>query len=239
MVKRIAVIIPAFNEGKTISGVVNEINNLDFGMGFDIAPVVINDCSLDNTAAVARKLKCVLLDLPINLGIGGAVQTGFLYAYENNFDYAVQVDGDGQHPPSEIPKLIKEITEKNLDVVIGSRFIKKTGFVSTFARRLGIMFFKIIIRWYCGITITDSTSGFRIINKKTLAVVSEIYPDEFPEPESIILYRKKKLNIGEVAITMLERQGGRSSIRALNTMYYMMKVSVAIFFTYIRYGNKK
>ncbi|MFH0867629.1 MAG: glycosyltransferase family 2 protein [Bacteroidota bacterium] len=238
MVVKVAVIVPAFNEQDSIEGVVAEINSLNSSPEMRFDTIVINDCSLDNTAIVVKKQDCILLDLPINLGIGGAVQTGFIYAFENDYDYAVQVDGDGQHPPSEIPKLIKAISEKNLDIVIGSRFIEKTGFVSTFARRLGISFFKQIIKLYCGITITDSTSGFRIINKKTLALVSKIYPDEFPEPESIILYMKKQLAIGEVAINMRERQGGRSSIRAFNTMYYMIKVCIAIFFTYIRYRNK-
>jgi glycosyltransferase involved in cell wall biosynthesis len=233
-VKNIAVIIPAYNEEKNIASVVNEINTINMGSDINIDIVVVNDCSLDHTADIASALNCILIDLPVNTGIGGAVQTGFIYAFENNYDFAMQVDGDGQHPPTEIPKLITAILPEDFDVIIGSRFIEKVGFLSTFSRRLGIIFFKYLIRFFCGITITDSTSGFRIINRKALALVNEYYPDEYPEPESIILYHKNNLKIGEVPVTMIKRQGGVSSIRAFSSVYYMVKVSLAIFFTYIK-----
>lgn len=232
--KNIAVIVPAYNEEKNIASVVNEINSIDVGSDYSLEVVVVNDCSLDHTLSVASKLRCVLIDLPINLGIGGAMQTGFKYAFENNYDFAMQVDGDGQHPPDEIPKLIAAITQNEYDVIIGSRFIENTGFLSTFTRRLGIVFFKHLIRLFCGIIITDSTSGFRIINKKALAIVNEYYPDEYPEPESIILYKKNNLKIGEVPVKMLKRQSGVSSIRSFTSLYYMVKVSLAIFFSYIK-----
>lgn len=239
MIKKIAVIVPAYNEEKAIVGVVSDINALDLGKDFTITVVVVNDCSKDNTSDSVRKQNCVLLDLPVNLGIGGAMQTGFIYAFENGFDYAIQVDGDGQHPPSEIPKLVKKIVDAELDIVIGSRFIEKSGFKSTFSRRMGINFFRKVIRLFCGITITDSTSGFRIINQKTLSIVCENYPDEYPEPESIILYHRHHLKIGEVAVEMRERQGGVSSIRMFNSLYYMLKVSIAIVFTFVRISFKK
>ena len=233
--KKIAIIIPVYNEEKNITSVVNEINTIDIGgVDFIIDIVVVNDCSLDQTVNIVSKLKCILIDLPVNLGIGGAMQTGFKFAFGNNYDYALQVDGDGQHPPSEIPKLITAIKQNKFDVVIGSRFINNEGFRSTFSRRLGIIFFKYLLRLFCGITITDSTSGFRIINKKALAIVKEYYPDEYPEPESIILYKKNNLEIGEVPVKMLKRQGGVSSISSFTSIYYMIKVSLAIFFTYIK-----
>ena len=238
MVKRIAVIVPAYNEEKAIVGVVNEINALDFGNEFKITIIVVNDCSHDRTAEIACRLKCILLNLPVNLGIGGAVQTGFKYAYENGYDFAMQVDGDGQHPPTEIPKLLKHISETNADIVIGSRFINNIGFISTFSRRLGIAFFKYLLRLFCGVIITDSTSGFRILNRKVLAIVSEIYPDDYPEPVSIILFRRNNLKIEEVPVIMCERKGGKSSIKAFTSLYYMLKVSIAVFFTYIRNRNK-
>jgi len=239
MVKKIAVIVPAYNEEKAIAGVVNGINALDPGKDFRLDVIVINDCSYDKTTEIATQLNCILLDLPVNIGIGGAMQTGFKYAFENRYDFAMQVDGDGQHPPAEIPKLIYAISEKERDVVIGSRFIEKGGFRSTFSRRLGIYFFRYLIKLFCGITITDSTSGFRIINRKALAVVSEIYPDEYPEPESIILYSRHNLKIGEISVIMRERQGGQSSIGAFTSLYYMVKVSIAIFFTFIKFKNLK
>ena len=234
MEKKIAIVIPAFNEQETIADVVSGINALNTSGNMRFNAVVVNDCSTDNTSIIAEKLNCILLNLPINLGIGGAVQTGFKYAFENNYDYAIQVDGDGQHSPAEIPKLINAITQNEYDVVIGSRFINKEGFQSSFSRRIGIIFFKYLILFYCRLEITDSTSGFRLLNKKALALVSEYYPDEYPEPESIILFYKNNLKIGEVAVEMRERQGGRSSIRAFNSLYYMVKVSIAIFFTFIR-----
>jgi len=238
MVKRIAAIVPAYNEENTIASVVNDIHAINDNE-FCIDVIVINDCSQDKTAEIAFRLDCILLDLPVNLGIGGAVQTGFKYAFEKEYDFAIQIDGDGQHPPYEIPKLFHSMNNKEMDVVIGSRFIEKKGFNSTFIRRLGIFYFKYILRLYCGINVTDSTSGFRILNRKALAIVSEIYPDEYPEPESIILYSKHNLKIGEVSVNMRERMGGQSSIRAFTSLYYMMKVSIAIFFTYFRYRNLK
>lgn len=239
MIKRIAIVVPAFNEAKAIASVVSNINDLNIGSAFQTDVIVVNDCSTDRTSEIAATLNCILLNLPVNLGIGGAVQTGFKYAYANEYDYAMQVDGDGQHPASEIPKLVTGIVDKDLDVLIGSRFIQKTGYISTFSRRMGIVYFKHLLKIFCGITITDSTSGFRIINRKTLAVVQDYYPDEYPEPESIILYSRNRLKIGEIPVTMLERQGGESSIRAFTSLYYMLKVSFAIFFTFIRIRNKK
>ena len=236
---RIAAIVPAYNEEKAIATVVNHINCLILPQDYTIVAVVVNDCSKDSTHEIISKLNCIALDLPINLGIGGAVQTGFKYAFENGFDYAIQIDGDGQHPPSEIPKLINEIIEKKLDIVVGSRFISKEGFQSSAMRRFGINYFKWVNRILVGVTINDSTSGFRIINKKTLELVADIYPDEYPEPEAIILYSLNKLKIGEVAVNMKERQGGVSSISAISSVYYMFKVSLAIIYTFIRIKFKK
>jgi glycosyltransferase involved in cell wall biosynthesis len=236
--KRIAVIVPAYNEESAVAAVVDEINALNAFNRFHADAVVVNDCSRDKTAVVVSSLNCILLDLPVNLGIGGAMQTGFRYAFENGYDYAVQCDGDGQHPPEEITKLFYAIEEGKSDIVIGSRFIEKNGFVSSYMRRLGIKFFKHMIWMYCRITITDSTSGFRMLNRKALSVAAFDYPDEYPEPESIILFSKNHIRISEIPVIMRERQGGVSSIRSLNTLYYMLKVSIAIFFTYIRKQKK-
>ncbi len=237
--KKIAAIVPAYNEEKAITAVVNDILQTAQSQNLSIAVIVVNDCSKDSTSEIISKLNCVALDLPINLGIGGAVQTGFKYAFENGFDYAIQVDGDGQHPASEIPKLITAAKENNLDVVIGSRFMSKEGFQSSAIRRFGINYFKRLNRFLVGITINDSTSGLRLINKKTLEIVSEYYPDEYPEPEAIILYSLNKLKIGEVSVNMKERQGGVSSISSVSSIYYMFKVTLAIIYTFIRIKFKK
>lgn len=231
---KIAAIIPAFNEEKSIASVVAEINALRNVAGLDVDAIVINDCSGDHTAEIASKIECVLINLPVNLGIGGAVQTGFKYALLKDYDYAVQIDGDGQHPPAEIAKLLKAMQEQKLDVVIGSRFIDKLGFQSTFTRRMGINYFMLLNSLLTGQRITDSTSGLRLINRKALEIVGNNYPDEYPEPESLVLYAFNKLKIGEVAVVMRERQGGVSSIGNLASLYYIFKVSLAMFFTYLR-----
>jgi glycosyltransferase involved in cell wall biosynthesis len=236
---KIAIIVPAYNEEKSIAAVVADINSIAKSQQLDLHAIVVNDCSKDGTSEVISKLKCIALDLPVNLGIGGAVQTGFKYAYENNFDFAIQVDGDGQHPASEIPKLVKKALEENADVVIGSRFLEKEGFQSSAMRRFGINYFKRLNKILVGVTVNDSTSGFRLINKKVLALVSEYYPDEYPEPEAIIVYSLNGFKITEVAVSMRERQGGVSSIGAFSSVYYMFKVSLAILYTFIRIKFRK
>ena len=231
---RIAAIIPAYNEEASIASVVAEINAVSASSGIVIIPVVVNDCSKDRTAEIIDKLNCVALHLPVNLGIGGGVQTGFIYAYENGFDFAVQVDGDGQHPAESIPLLLQEATTKQLDVIIGSRFLNKEGFQSSAMRRAGINWFRRLNKILAGVTVYDSTSGFRMINRKTLAIVSEYYPDDYPEPEAVIIYARHKLKIGEVPVIMRERQGGVSSINSFRAVFYMWKVTLGVLFTWIR-----
>jgi glycosyltransferase involved in cell wall biosynthesis len=231
--KKLAVIIPAFNEQDSIELVVNDINSITIN-GLEIVAIVVNDSSKDKTADIAAQLNCILLDLPVNLGIGGAVQTGFKYAFNHDFDFAIQVDGDGQHPAQEISKLYKAVLATQSNVVIGSRFIEKAGFQSTGMRRFGIWFLRNWIKLFSGIVIFDNTSGFRLLDRQALALVQNYYPDEYPEPESIIWFCKNGLRITETAVLMKERQGGQSSIRAFNQLYYMIKVSLAIFYTYLR-----
>ena len=230
---KLAVIIPAYNEQDSIAMVISDINTLSIS-NTEITAVVINDCSTDNTSEIASKIDCVLIDLAVNLGIGGAVQTGYRYAYDNNYDYTIQVDGDGQHPASQIPKLFNEAITNNINVVIGSRFIDNKGFQSSNMRRLGIGFLNKLIKLFTGLNILDNTSGFRLFDKKVIEIVQSNYPDEYPEPESLILFSKKNFSIKEVAVEMKERQGGESSIRNFNQLYYMIKVSMAIFYTFIK-----
>lgn len=231
---RIAAIVPAYNEEKAVADVVSDINSVAIKHQLNIDVIVINDCSTDSTSEILFGLKCIALELPINLGIGGAVQTGFKYAFENNYDYAIQIDGDGQHPATEIPKLVKEAIDKKYNIVIGSRFISKEGYQSSSVRRFGINYFKRLNQFLVGVTVNDSTSGLRLIDKKVLSLVSEYYPDEYPEPEAIILYSLNNFKIGEVAVAMKERQGGVSSIGAVSSVYYMFKVTLAIVYTFIR-----
>ena len=211
-----------------------EINNTSKIHGIKLVPVIINDCSSDQTASIINHLPCIAIHLPVNLGIGGAVQTGLRYAIKHAFDAAVQVDGDGQHPADAIPELAKEMQHRNLDVVIGSRYLEKKGFQSSWLRRTGIRYFVWINHLLTGKKILDSTSGFRLMNRKTMELITEIYPDEYPEPEALILYHKLALKVGEYPVTMRERQGGVSSINSFSSVYYMLKVSLAILFTRIR-----
>jgi glycosyltransferase involved in cell wall biosynthesis len=236
---KIAAIVPAYNEEKAIAAVVASLNAVAEKHSLQLDVIVVNDCSKDSTSEIISRLKCIPLDLPINLGIGGAVQTGFRYAFDNGYDYAVQVDGDGQHPAEEIPDLVKKAESENADVVIGSRFINKEGFQSSALRRFGINYFKWLNKVLVGTTISDSTSGFRLISKRVLEKVSDYYPDEYPEPEAIIIYSLYGFKITEVPVEMKERQGGVSSIGAFASVYYMIKVSLAILFTWVRIKFKR
>ncbi|MFN8310675.1 MAG: glycosyltransferase family 2 protein [Chitinophagales bacterium] len=231
---RIAAVIPAYNEEASIAKVVEQIHEVAIQSGIAIVPVVVNDCSTDQTAAVISNLNCVAINLPINLGIGGGVQTGIKYAFANGFDYAVQIDGDGQHPPKFIPLLLNAASKNNWDVAIGSRFISKEGFQSTILRRSGILYFQWLNHLMSGQKVSDSTSGMRLMNRKTMSILVRYYPDEYPEPEAIIIYHKNGLKFGEVAVEMNERLGGVSSINSSRAVYYMFKVTIAMIFTYFR-----
>jgi glycosyltransferase involved in cell wall biosynthesis len=231
---RIAVVIPAFNEEASLAAVVESVHTVRAESGIFIRPVVVNDCSRDATQKIIEKLDCVALNLPVNLGIGGAVQTGIKYAYDNGYDYFIQIDGDGQHPPHHIPELLKSLLANNWDVVIGSRYLKKEGFQSTIFRRMGIYHFQLLNKLLTGKTVTDSTSGMRMMNRKAMKVLYAYYPDEYPEPEAIIIFAKNNLVFGEVPVTMEERMGGVSSIQSFDALYYMFKVSLAVIFTYIK-----
>lgn len=218
------VIIPAYNESENIVNTVKEIKE----KASDFDYVVINDCSSDKTLEILESNHLNYINLPVNLGIGGAVQTGYKYALEHEYDMAVQVDGDGQHNPAYLHSLEETLIKENADMVIGSRFIKNEGFQSTFARRMGIVYFTKMIKSLTGTTITDPTSGFRLVNKDVIVLFANDYPRDYPEPESIVALLKRKKKVIEVPVQMKERQGGVSSIRLWNSVYYMIKVSIAI-----------
>ena len=229
MHERILIIIPAYNEEKNIANVVQSLA----AASPIYEPLVINDGSKDNTQfeAEASGLATVI-QLPANLGIGGAVQTGFKYAFYNNFDYAIQFDGDGQHLASEIPKLLKPLHANEFDVWIGSRFVEKTqGFQSTFMRRIGIRIFEFMSSLLIRKKITDSTSGFRAYNKQAIAFLAANYPTDYPEPETVILLGKNDFRIQEISVEMVERQGGESSISGWKSAHYMIKVILAMLMT--------
>ena len=231
----IAIIVPCYNEQDNILALYQEISCIAIGNSqYHIIPIFVNDCSIDNTRQLLEENRLIHLNLPVNLGIGGAVQTGFKYAYQHGFDIAIQMDGDGQHPPKELNKLIQPILDNNADVTIGSRYLTNEGFQSTALRRFGISYFKWLNKILVGVEITDSTSGYRAVNQNGMKVISAYYPDEYPEPESIILFALKNLKIAEVPVLMRERKFGKSSIRNYKTVYYMFKVTLGTIFLYIR-----
>lgn len=229
MKPRILIIIPAYNEEKNIRNVISSLKAAD--LNYDC--LVINDGSKDNTQSEAESTgQAIVIQLPSNLGIGGAVQTGFKYALYKDYDYAIQFDGDGQHLASEIPKLLAPIQRGEIDVTIGSRFIEKTdGFQSTFFRRIGIRLFEVLNYLLIGNRITDSTSGFRAYNRAAIEFLAANYPTDYPEPETIILLGKNDFRIREVSVEMVERQGGTSSISGLKSAHYMIKVILAMLMT--------
>lgn len=218
------VIVPAYNEEKNIGHVISELTKCDLPL--DI--VVINDGSVDKTEEIARANSCTVISLPFNLGIGGAVQTGFKYAYENDYDIAIQFDGDGQHLAGEIERLIENVVNDMCDVAIGSRFLNNNEYRTPIARKLGIRIFSFINTLIVGQRITDNTSGFRAYNRKAIKFLSRNYPVDYPEAEAIILLNKNQFRILEVPVCMQQRQFGNSSINTLKAIYYMIKVTLSI-----------
>jgi glycosyltransferase involved in cell wall biosynthesis len=221
---RTLIIIPAYNEEGSIEGVIRKIRAAS--REYDI--VVINDCSTDHTRERAGSLGVAVISLSVNLGIGGAVQTGFKYAYYNRYDAAVQVDGDGQHNPQFVKRLLEPIGSGLADVVVGSRFIHKKGFQSGRLRRLGIRLFQLLNNVLLRQNITDSTSGFRAYNAGAIALLQENYPSDYPEPEALFLLKKREFRIAEVPVEMNSRDAGTSSISGLKSVYYMIKVTISI-----------
>jgi glycosyltransferase involved in cell wall biosynthesis len=223
--KRLAV-VPAYNEEASVGRVIDEIRAFD--PGFDI--VVVDDGSTDRTAGVAADRGVHVVRLPFNLGIGGAVQTGYRYAFERGYDLAVQVDGDGQHDPSELPKILEPVLAGSADLVVGSRFAEAGGvYRSSTTRRIGIRIFARVVSAVVRQRVTDTTSGFRAVNRKGIALFAADYPHDYPEVEATVMSVKHKLRLQEVPVRMRERSGGRSSITALRSVYYMTKVLLAIF----------
>ncbi|HVP81185.1 MAG TPA: glycosyltransferase family 2 protein [Thermodesulfobacteriota bacterium] len=219
------VIIPAYNEegsvGKVIEGIRAHLPDADI--------VIVNDGSKDLTSMTARSCGVTVLDLPFNLGIGGAMQAGYKYAYERGYDIAIQVDADGQHDPGEIAKLLQALTENRVDLVIGSRFLGDSEFKSSPMRRIGIWIFSRVISKIAKQRITDPTSGFRAANRRAIQLFASNYPQDYPEPEAVVLLHQCRLKMGETPVGMSKRYSGMSSITKIRSVYYVVKVLLAIF----------
>lgn len=221
---RLIVIIPALNEEASVGKVIDEVKQFLP----EAKILVVNDGSSDRTSEIAKGKGATVLDLPFNLGIGGAMQAGYRYAFEHGYDVAIQVDGDGQHDPKEIPKLLKALEGRAVDLVIGSRFIGDSEFKSSMMRRVGISIFARLISLIVGQKMTDPTSGFRAANRKAIQLFAFDYPQDYPEPEVLVLIHKCGLKMAEVPIGMTKRYAGESSITKIRSVYYMTKVLLAI-----------
>lgn len=224
------VIIPALNEADSIGFVISQIR--EHAPWADI--VVVNDGSTDRTGAIARECGVIALNIPYNVGIGAAVQTGFQYAARYGYDVAVQTDGDGQHPPSELPRLITALAAGDADMVLGSRFIEDKGYKAPPARRVGIWLLGAIVSLVTGERCTDPTSGFRASNRRTIRLCAREYPHDYPEPEAVVMLRRAGLRVREIPVQMSARYAGRSSITPLRSGYYMIKVILAILISLVR-----
>jgi glycosyltransferase involved in cell wall biosynthesis len=222
--RRVA-IVPAYNEAESIAHVIDEIRAFDP----DLEVVVVDDGSVDCTAAVAERRGAHVIRLPFNLGIGGAVQTGFHYAFENGFRLAVRVDGDGQHDPSQLGLLLEPILADEADIAVGSRFSGQGNYRSSRPRRAGITILAATVSLLVGRRVTDPTSGFQALNRHAIGLFAADYPHDIPEVEAVLMVHKHRLRMTEVPVEMRERLGGRSSISALFAVYYMVKVLLALF----------
>jgi len=223
--RKILVIVPAYNEANAVGRVIKKIRRCLPGV--DV--LVVNDGSSDSTSAIGEHAGAMVLDLPFNMGIGAAMQAGYKFAHRRNYDVAVQCDGDGQHHPSQIKALVEALVNSEADMVVGSRNLSARKFKSTVPRRMGMWVFSNVLSLIAGQKLTDTTSGFRAVNREVIESFSVYYPDDYPEPEALVILHKEGFNIKEVPVSMSSRRNGSSSITAWKSTYYAFKVLLAIF----------
>lgn len=224
------VIIPAFNEEDSIAHVIERIRAA--APWADVA--VVNDGSKDRTGAIAEACGAIVLHMPHNVGIGSAVQTGFIYARQFGYQVTVQNDGDGQHAAEEIPGLVNALLDSGADLVIGSRYIEDRGYVTPVERKVGIFVLSMVVSLLTRQRFTDPTSGFRASNRRAIELCADVYPYDYPEPEAIVLLRRAGMTVREIPVTMNPRYGGRSSITPIRSVYYMIKVIMAMLIALLR-----
>lgn len=217
------VLVPAFNEGASVRKLVQRLRRAL--PGFDV--LVIDDGSTDDTVRQVPQGTAVVT-LPFNLGIGGAMQTGYRYAALHGYDVAVQVDGDGQHRPREVSRLVAELLRSGSDLVVGTRFLERTRYRQTLARSAGAWFLRGVVRTLTGLPITDCTSGFRVANRRTIRAFAHWYPEDYPEPEVILLLHRAGYRISELGVQMRHRNAGTSSINVMEGLFYVLKVTTCL-----------
>jgi len=229
------ILIPAYNEEGAVASVVREVRQVVPGTPI----LVVDDCSTDATPHVAREAGARVLPLPYHLGLGGCVQAGYRLAFELGYDYVIRVDGDGQHDPRFIPKILNALQRENCEMVIGSRFLNGEGSHSGFLRHAGIVFFRAMLRPILGKSVRDPTSGFVGVNRTALALFSRSFPLEYPEIEALVVLQRKRFRFVEVPCAMRPRRAGRSSITALRSLYYPVHVLLGVFVNVLKFEGRR
>ncbi len=229
------IIVPAFNEEAAVGGVVRAVHEVLPG----VPVLVIDDCSADGTLSAARDAGAEVLALPHHLGLGGCVQAGYKLASELGYEYVIRVDGDGQHDPRNIPDIYKTLRHSGCQMVIGSRFVEQNGNRTSFLRGMGIRFFRMVLRPILGKPVHDPTSGFVGVNRSALAVFSRSFPLEYPEIEALVVLQRRAFRFEEVPVNMRPRQGGRSSITAIKSIYYIIHVLLGVFVNVLKYERRR
>ena len=232
---KLLILIPAFNEEGAVGDVVREVRQVMPG----VPVLVVDDCSADATRAVAHSAGADILPLPYHLGLGGCVQAGYRLAYELGYDYVIRVDGDGQHDPRYIPKILPALEGEDCEMVIGSRFLNGAGEHSGFLRGLGIVFFRAVLRPILGKPVRDPTSGFVGVNRTALALFSRSFPLEYPEIEALVVLQRKRFRFVEVPVVMRPRRAGRSTITPLRSLYYPIHVLLGVFVNVLKFEGRR
>jgi glycosyltransferase involved in cell wall biosynthesis len=232
---KLLVLIPAFNEEGAVAGVVAEVR-----AAVPVADVlVVDDCSEDATRHVARAAGARVLSVPHHLGLGGCVQAGYRLAFELGYDYVIRVDGDGQHDPGEIPKVLEALEREKCEMVIGSRFLNGSGGETSLVRRIGILFFRAVLRPILGRPVRDPTSGFVGVNRTALALFSRSFPLEYPEIEALVVLQRKRFRFVEVPCRMRPRRAGRSTITAMKSLYYIAHVLLGVLVNVLKFEGRR
>jgi glycosyltransferase involved in cell wall biosynthesis len=232
---RLLILIPAYNEEGALGGVVSEVHAVMPG----VPVLVVDDCSIDATAHTARAAGARVLSLPHHLGLGGAVQAGYKLAFELGYDYVIRVDGDGQHDPKDIPKILEALQREKCEMVIGSRFVDGSGQHSSVLRAAGILFFRAVLRPIVGRPVRDPTSGFVGVNRTALALFSRSFPLEYPEIEALVVLQRKRFRFVEVPCHMRPRRAGRSTITPVKSLYYMVHVLLGVFVNMLKFEGRR
>jgi glycosyltransferase involved in cell wall biosynthesis len=232
---KLLILIPAYNEEGAVASVVREVQDVMP----DVPILVVDDCSADATGPVARAAGARVLTLPHHLGLGGCVQAGYRLAFELGYEYVIRVDGDGQHDPRDIPRILEALDREGCEMVIGSRFVNGEGEHTGFLRGLGVIFFRAVLRPILGRAVRDPTSGFVGVNRTALALFSRSFPLEYPEIEALVVLQRKRFRFVEVSCRMRPRRAGRTTITPLKSLYYPIHVMLGVFVNVLKFEGRR